>query len=375
MREEEIRRYEQMLAEDPDSRAFAPLAEAYRKAGDLDKALATAHSGLRIHPDYVGGLVVAGRVMLEKGDYKKASDALTKAVNDAPENLIAQKSLAKTAIALGEFDTARQALKAAMLLSPEDGEIVADLDRVEQAAAKASKATGQVYDPVPDMEIEEMVSSGTAGLQDHVSLAGEPDVETGVAEMPPDQPGDPSPGGRDLPPLSDDQGLSQEPESQDITGDASREMIPQLESQEEPVDFVPFPVSEEVPEGPLQVEEPEVSGVQQAQEQMPPEGGVQDSPSGEPEIATETLADLYADQGEPEKAARIYKQLLDSEPADEEVASKLKGLDDKVAEPTPTVKETFAGPEGEAGESKIPQEDLVETLEAWLENVERMRPK
>jgi hypothetical protein len=108
---------------------------------------------------------------------------------------------------------------------------------------------------------------------------------------------------------------------------------------------------------------------------MPPEGGVQDSPSGEPEIATETLADLYADQGEPEKAARIYKQLLDSEPADEEVASKLKGLDDKVAEPTPTVKETFAGPEGEAGESKIPQEDLVETLEAWLENVERMRPK
>ncbi|MFV2082851.1 MAG: tetratricopeptide repeat protein, partial [bacterium] len=79
MREEEIRRYELLLAGDPNSRAFAPLAEAYRKAGDLDKALAIAQTGLRIHPDYIGGLVVAGRVLLEKGDYKKARDSLARA--------------------------------------------------------------------------------------------------------------------------------------------------------------------------------------------------------------------------------------------------------------------------------------------------------
>ncbi len=331
MREVEIQRYEQMLAEDPNSRAFAPLAEAYRKAGDLDKALAIAQTGLRIHPDYIGGLVVEGRVLLEKGDYKKARDSLARAVKDAPENLTAQKSLAKTAMALGENDVAAQALKAAILLSPDDDEIKANLDRVEQAAAKASKALGQVYDPVPDMEIVDMVSSGTGELQVGVPLSGEPGEETG--------------------------------------------MVPRPEKPEEPVDFVPFPTPEEVPEGLLPVEDLAVSGIQRTQEQMPPEGGVQESLSGEPEIATETLADLYADQGEPEKAARIYRQLLDSDPAADEVASKLNGLDDKGSESTPTVKETFAGPEGEAGESKIPQEDPVETLEVWLKNVERMRRK
>lgn len=370
MSEEEIQRYEQMLAEDPNSRAFAPLADAYRKAGDLDKALATAHTGLRIHPDYVGGLVVAGRILLEKGDYKKARDSLARAVKDAPENLTAQKSLAKTAMALGENDVAAQALKAAILLSPDDDEIKANLDRVEQEAAKASKARGQVYDPVPDMEIEDMVSSGTG-----VSLSGKPDEETVVAEMTSGKPGDLSPGDQELTPLSDDPGFLAGPESQGIPGDAMPGMVPLSEKPEEPVDFVPFPAPEEVPEGTLRVEGPEVSGVQQAHEQMLPEGGVQESPAGEPEIATETLADLYADQGEPEKAARIYRQLLDSDPADEAVASKLKGLDDKGAEPTPTVKETFVGQEGEAGESNVPREDLIETLEVWLKNVERMRSK
>ncbi|MFV1956898.1 MAG: hypothetical protein ACC669_03895, partial [bacterium] len=131
--------------------------------------------------------------------------------------------------------------------------------------------------------------------------------------------------------------------------DEETEMVPLPEKPEEPVDFVPFPVPEEVPEGLLPVEEPE--------------------------IATETLADLYVDQGEPEKAARIYRQLLDSDPAAEEVASKLNGLDDKGTEPTPTVEGILTGQRGETRESKVPREDLVETLEVWLKNVERMRRK
>ena len=48
MSDDTIQRYEQMLLEDPHSRAFAPLAEAHRKAGRLDDAINVAKVGLEI---------------------------------------------------------------------------------------------------------------------------------------------------------------------------------------------------------------------------------------------------------------------------------------------------------------------------------------
>lgn len=48
---EYIRRYQ----EDPTSRVFAPLAEAYRRLGRVDEAIDICLEGLKHHPEFPGG--------------------------------------------------------------------------------------------------------------------------------------------------------------------------------------------------------------------------------------------------------------------------------------------------------------------------------
>ena len=128
MSDDAIGRYEKELAEDPQSRAFAPLAEAYRKAGRLDDAINTARVGLEVHPGYSAGLVVLGRALYEKGELDNAAETLQTAVNESPENYLGQKFLGKVLIDKGENKGALRALESANLLSPEDEEVVRLLD-------------------------------------------------------------------------------------------------------------------------------------------------------------------------------------------------------------------------------------------------------
>lgn len=85
----EINKYLTILSRDPKSIVFAPLAEAYRKAGMLDEAIATAKDGLQSHPNYLGGLVALGRAYFEKGMLEEAREDLEKVVKIAPDNIIA----------------------------------------------------------------------------------------------------------------------------------------------------------------------------------------------------------------------------------------------------------------------------------------------
>ena len=93
MSEQDIQKYEKMLEEDPHSRAFAPLAEAYRKAGNLEDAIRVAEAGLEVHPEYTGGLVVLGRTLYEKKEFDRAAEVLKKAVTETPESYLGQKFL------------------------------------------------------------------------------------------------------------------------------------------------------------------------------------------------------------------------------------------------------------------------------------------
>ena len=61
---------------DPEGRGFAPLADAYRRSGDLDEALELVTEGLERHPDFASGHVVAARVHLDRGDTDAASSSL-----------------------------------------------------------------------------------------------------------------------------------------------------------------------------------------------------------------------------------------------------------------------------------------------------------
>ena len=91
----EIERYQEVLEKNPTSRAFAPLAEAHRKAGDDQEAIRICRMGLEHHPNSATALVTLGRALLAIADTEAAKDALEKATQLSPENLHGQRLLAQ----------------------------------------------------------------------------------------------------------------------------------------------------------------------------------------------------------------------------------------------------------------------------------------
>src|SRR3954463_11393280 len=93
--------YLKKFQDDPTSRIFAPLAEAYRKAGLVDEAIEIAREGLRVHPGFVGGRVALAPAPFDKTHYAEVVRELTAVVRDVPDNLVAQRLLAESCLMQG----------------------------------------------------------------------------------------------------------------------------------------------------------------------------------------------------------------------------------------------------------------------------------
>jgi hypothetical protein len=72
--------------------------------------------------------------------------------------------------------------------------------------------------------------------------------------------------------------------------------------------------------------------------------------SSDQEFFTETMAMIYVDQGNPEKAAEIYRHLLTEQPEREDLAETLAGLEEEIS----------------AGGKKR-MADVVPLLEEWIQ--------
>lgn len=146
---EYLRKYQ----EDPTSRVFAPLAEAYRKAGLVDEAIEIAREGLRVHPGFVGGRVALARCLFDKGQFSEVISELTAVVRDVPDNLVAQRLLAESCLMLGQVAEALGCYKMLLYFSPEDVETAQLVHELEaQAYEKGSLVlrTDMQSDSVPE---------------------------------------------------------------------------------------------------------------------------------------------------------------------------------------------------------------------------------
>jgi tetratricopeptide (TPR) repeat protein len=126
--------YLKKYQEDPTSRVFAPLSEAYRKAGLPQEAVEIAREGLRVHPQFVGGRVALARALFDLKKYDEVLQELTEVCRDVPDNLVAQRLVAESALILGRPDEALQAYKMLLYFSPADGEAARMVDELETAA-------------------------------------------------------------------------------------------------------------------------------------------------------------------------------------------------------------------------------------------------
>jgi tetratricopeptide (TPR) repeat protein len=130
-----IERYQKIYAQDPRSRVFAPLAEAYRKIGRIKEGLEIARAGVKIHPDFAGGRVALGRLLLEDNNIADASEEFKKATEFAPENILAYQLLGESLLKLKKTRDALSAYKMLLFLNPDNSRALKAVQKLESLTA------------------------------------------------------------------------------------------------------------------------------------------------------------------------------------------------------------------------------------------------
>ena len=159
--------YLKKYQDDPTSRVFAPLAEAYRKAGMIDEAIEIAREGLRVHPHFVGGKVALARALYDKQSFAEVIEVLSSVVRDAPDNLVAQRLMAESCLVTGRTLDALNAYKMLLFFSPTDRELAKIVAELEvQAYEKGSLVLRTDPKPAPEQEENDFeIKSASAVVQ------------------------------------------------------------------------------------------------------------------------------------------------------------------------------------------------------------------
>lgn len=153
----EIEKLERRCAENPHGLTFAPLAEAYRKHGDLDRALEVLRAGRELHPDYIPASIVLGRCHLDRGEFAEAERSFAHVLTLDPENVIALKALADLAEREGRGVQAERWLNLLLAVDPSNEEARGQLDRLRTGeATPAVEPAAQAAAPAaePDSQAE-----------------------------------------------------------------------------------------------------------------------------------------------------------------------------------------------------------------------------
>jgi tetratricopeptide (TPR) repeat protein len=88
-----LNRTRQVPAE--ETPAFGAIAERFRRAGDLARAVALCRDGLQKFPDHLSARVTLGWALLDQGQYDDARVELQQVLKRAPDNLAAIRGLAE----------------------------------------------------------------------------------------------------------------------------------------------------------------------------------------------------------------------------------------------------------------------------------------
>ena len=148
--------YLKKYQEDPHSRVFAPLAEAYRKAGLIDEAISIAREGLVVHPDFLGGRVALARALFDKKNFAEVVSQLVTIIKDIPDNLVAQKLFADSCLMLGNSAEALNSYKVLLYFNPMDSEtaqLVQELEAQAYAGGQLVLRTDQPLAEASDFEV------------------------------------------------------------------------------------------------------------------------------------------------------------------------------------------------------------------------------
>lgn len=265
---DEIQRFEEQYRRQPESLVFARLADAYRKAGQPDRALAVLEEGLRRHPDYPSGHIVQARALRDLGRIDETLESFRRVLELDGANLVAIRELAGLAEERGDLEEALHWYRRLAGIDPTDPQVERRVSELEDALAHGERGKEEVASEEPEEE--------PAGVTDDPPPAGE------AAEGP-----------------------------EDWWSDSA-------------VDLAPARPEDEVVEAILNGEVPETVRAEDTwwYEDVPEEDDPE--PSSDADLLTRTMADLYAEQGLHREAAEIYEELLRDSPGDPELLARLE---------------------------------------------------
>lgn len=109
---DEIRRLSDDLARDPSSLVFMRLADALRRAGQLDVALRVALRGLDRHPYVADAHDVLARIHADRGDLERAADEWEMTLRLDPSHAQANLGLGFVDFRRGNLESAERRLSA-----------------------------------------------------------------------------------------------------------------------------------------------------------------------------------------------------------------------------------------------------------------------
>ena len=362
------------LKTDPKSRLFYQLAEELRKAGHFDESEHVLRTGLVTYPTYLAAWVSLGRTLREQKNDAEAVDALNKALQLDPGNVVAARILADAYLALGQKVEAIKKYKLVLAMLQSDEELRNTVERLERELVEPSIPLSVVEEPPPEAAPEAVAEAAPETMEPPVfadepafadelvaEAAPEPKpfedtspwgrpaqeteqqpepavqqqqpaetVEAPIPSAPMPSPFEEDPFDRTMPPFAlAERSLEEEARVEEATGDVEPMAAEHEESPfEEPVSgFTSDAFAVEAPPG-MHIE----SAPMDADVAAP----VFDMDEDVSEVIAEdaantvTMADLYARQGLAEDAKHIYESILARDPDNAEVRGTLEALAPRV---------------------------------------------
>jgi len=360
----EIEKLERRWAENPKGRNFAPLADAYRKAGELDRAIELCQNGLALHPDYISAHIVYGRCLIDMKNDAGAKEGFQKVLALDPENIIALKILGEIAERNSRFDEAVDWLGRLLNADPLNGDAAEALARAKTKAATARPVAIAEAETAPlakpDFEVEHETPESVAPLQATTNRS--PDVETFEGGLDFNASAHAAAKAEGLEVQEDVELNSQQIEQVDVIGLARTQYegsgmfkldtpdaadapapLPELIDDAMPqVDLPlimpddmpaaeappPVPAPRRPPPAPQPPPPPPPAAALPAAVALSDDDGAADTATlsqAEP-VLTETMAELYLKQGHQQDALRVYQALLAQRPKDAKLRRRVEQL-------------------------------------------------